>query len=166
MCGTFCGVCQVYQNAESLGQNGEDIYMINFGCLKVFTTMLSGVLCCLFAMVLPCVPVMMLRQEAREKYNIEVRSWHMKMLPISWDMVKKHSFPWLFREAPEMTPFAPCAAPPASLARPLWRSRREETATRRRNSGLRLVKSLLHDQIRGKWLNKRKFLKIEVLILK
>ena len=32
MCGTFCGLCQIFQNAESLGQSGED----NFGFLKDF----------------------------------------------------------------------------------------------------------------------------------
>ena len=36
MCGTFCGVCQVYQNAESLGQSGKDIYIINFWKFESF----------------------------------------------------------------------------------------------------------------------------------
>jgi len=41
----------MYQNAENLGKNG---------CLYVL-------LSCLF----PCIPIMLLRQEARERYNIE-----------------------------------------------------------------------------------------------
>ena len=40
---------------------------------KNFMIMLSGILCCLLALVAPCVPLMLLRGEAREKYNIEVR---------------------------------------------------------------------------------------------
>ena len=52
MCGMCCGFCQIYQNAESLGKSG---------CLYM-----------LLACIFPCVPIMLLRQEARERYNIEV----------------------------------------------------------------------------------------------
>ena len=42
---------QVYQIAEGLGQN--------------------GLLCGLLYLLVPCAPIMMLRQEAREKYSID-----------------------------------------------------------------------------------------------
>ena len=53
MCGTFCSLCLVYRNAEDLNK--------------------SGILCCLASMFVPCIPLMLLRGEAREKYGIEVR---------------------------------------------------------------------------------------------
>ena len=37
MCGTFCFLCQIHQNAEALGQPGEDT--INFDFLKTLLTM-------------------------------------------------------------------------------------------------------------------------------
>merc|ERR1711890_43262 len=49
--GYCCSCCQVYKNAESLGK--------------------SGILCCLLSMVLPCAPTLLLRQEARDRWNIE-----------------------------------------------------------------------------------------------
>ena len=50
-CGTFCWPCLIYKNAENLGKSGI-IYTL-LGCM------------------VPCVPIMLLRQEARERYNIE-----------------------------------------------------------------------------------------------
>jgi len=50
-CGYWCFPCQTYQTAESLGKSG----------------ILYSLLSCLF----PCVPMLLLRQEARERYNIE-----------------------------------------------------------------------------------------------
>ena len=52
MCGTFCGCCLNYKNAENLGK--------------------SGILYTLLSCIMPCVPILLLRQEARERYNIEV----------------------------------------------------------------------------------------------
>merc|ERR1712002_1165457 len=50
--GSCCGLCMVYETAEGLQE--------------------SGILYCLLACcITPCVPVMMLRMNAREKYNIE-----------------------------------------------------------------------------------------------
>ena len=51
MCGSFCGLCLNYRNAENLGK--------------------SGILYTLLACIVPCVPLLLLRQEARERYNIE-----------------------------------------------------------------------------------------------
>ena len=53
-CGTFCHSCLIYKNAESLNK--------------------SGFLCCLLGCFFPCIPLFLLRSEAREKYGIEV-SW-------------------------------------------------------------------------------------------
>ena len=50
-CGTFCGLCLNYKNAENLGK--------------------SGIIYTLLACIMPCVPILLLRQEARERYNIE-----------------------------------------------------------------------------------------------
>ncbi|XP_023339378.1 cornifelin [Eurytemora carolleeae] len=50
-CGTFCDCCLVYQNADNLGK--------------------SGLLCCLLACMIPCVPTMILRNEARERWGIQ-----------------------------------------------------------------------------------------------
>merc|ERR1711981_1114719 len=50
-CGCFCTPCQVYQNGEDLNK--------------------SGILCCLGYLFMPCIPIMLLRTEAREKYGIE-----------------------------------------------------------------------------------------------
>ena len=43
-------MCLNYQNAENLNK--------------------SGILYCLLGCILPCIPIMLLRQEARERYNI------------------------------------------------------------------------------------------------
>jgi len=51
MCGSFCTPCLVYRNAEDLNK--------------------SGILCGLLACFIPCIPVLLLRGEAREKYGIE-----------------------------------------------------------------------------------------------
>ena len=50
-CGTCCEPCLVYQNAEDLNN--------------------SGFLCCILGCFFPCIPSLLLRGEAREKYNIE-----------------------------------------------------------------------------------------------
>jgi len=50
-CGTFLPCCLTYQNAENLGKSGALYFLL--GC------------------VLPCLPVLLLRTEAREKYGIE-----------------------------------------------------------------------------------------------
>ena len=54
-CGTFCGLCLVCQNANGMNKSG----------------VLYGLLTCL----IPCIPILLLRQEARDKYQIEV-SFH------------------------------------------------------------------------------------------
>jgi len=51
LCGAFCSPCQVYSNAEALNK--------------------SGILCCLGYLIMPCIPLLLLRGEAREKYGIE-----------------------------------------------------------------------------------------------
>lgn len=51
MCGWCCGSCLAYRNAEDLNK--------------------SGILCCLAYCIMPFVPLMLLRGEAREKYGIE-----------------------------------------------------------------------------------------------
>ena len=55
MCGTCCEPCLVYRNAEDLNK--------------------SGLLCCILGCFFPCVPALLLRGEARDRYNIEVRYW-------------------------------------------------------------------------------------------
>ena len=70
MCGMCCGLCQIYQNAESLGKSG---------CLYM-----------LLACIFPCVPIMLLRQEARERYNIEVGG--AASLVLSYDLMILSSF--------------------------------------------------------------------------
>merc|ERR1711953_250658 len=55
-CGTCCCVswcypCAVYRDAEALNK--------------------SGLLCGLLSCIVPCIPTMLLRSEAREKYGIE-----------------------------------------------------------------------------------------------
>ena len=75
MCGTCCGLCQVYQNAENLGKSGESknhstLYYSSL--IPIFIN--SGFLYCMLACIIPCIPIMLLRQETRERYNIEVRS--------------------------------------------------------------------------------------------
>ena len=50
--GSFCCPCLNYENAENLGK--------------------SGILYTLLGCIMPCVPTLLLRQEARERYNIEV----------------------------------------------------------------------------------------------
>ena len=70
MCGMCCGFCQIYQNAESLGKSG---------CLYM-----------LLACIFPCVPIMLLRQEARERYNIEVGG--AASLVLSYDLMILSSF--------------------------------------------------------------------------
>ena len=48
---TWCGPCQTYSTAMGLGQ--------------------SGILCCLGWWILPCLPTLMLRQQARERFDIQ-----------------------------------------------------------------------------------------------
>ena len=52
LCGSCCTPCLIYRNAEDLGK--------------------SGLLCCLLSCVFPCIPLFLLRSEARERYGIEV----------------------------------------------------------------------------------------------
>ena len=54
-CGLFCEPCLVYKNAEGLNK--------------------SGVLYCLLGCISPCIPALLLRNEARDQYNIEVRRY-------------------------------------------------------------------------------------------
>ena len=55
-CGLCCNPCITYQTAEDLGK--------------------SGVLYLLLGCIAPCIPALLLRQEARSRYNIEVSiSW-------------------------------------------------------------------------------------------
>merc|ERR1712127_189638 len=49
--GTCCGCCMMYETAEGLGE--------------------SGILYLLLSCITPCIPVMMMRMKAREKYNID-----------------------------------------------------------------------------------------------
>jgi len=52
LCGWCCGLCQVYSNAEKLGENGW--------------------ICCLTALcITPLVPIFVLRKKTREIYGIE-----------------------------------------------------------------------------------------------
>merc|ERR1711955_193791 len=50
-CVYFCGCCQIYNTAEHLGESGLLYFLL--GCIT------------------PCIPIMMLRGKAREKYDIE-----------------------------------------------------------------------------------------------
>ena len=52
-----CHSCQTYGTANDLGK--------------------SGLLYCLLGCFMPCIPTLLLRQEARERYNIEVRKMDM-----------------------------------------------------------------------------------------
>merc|ERR1719361_921067 len=51
LCVSFCSLCQTYQTAEGLNKSG----------------LLYGLLWC----IAPCIPTILLRSEAREKYGIE-----------------------------------------------------------------------------------------------
>ena len=62
MCGACCEPCLVYRNAESLNK--------------------SGILCCILGCFFPCIPALMLRSEARERYNIEVSHLFMILMII------------------------------------------------------------------------------------
>ena len=57
-CGAFLPCCLTYKNAEALGKSGPLYFLL--GC------------------VLPCLPILLLRTEAREKYGIEVNNWFLK----------------------------------------------------------------------------------------
>ncbi len=46
--------CLTYQNAENLGKSGPLYFLLGF--------------------ILPCIPILLLRKEAREKYDIEVKN--------------------------------------------------------------------------------------------
>merc|ERR1712115_419556 len=50
-CECFCSPCLTYKTAEDLGK--------------------SGILYCLLGCIMPCIPALLMRQEARERYNIE-----------------------------------------------------------------------------------------------
>jgi len=50
-CASFCSPCLTYQTANDLGKSGL-LYMV-LGC------------------IMPCIPALLLRQEARERYNLE-----------------------------------------------------------------------------------------------
>eukprot|EP00092_Neocalanus_flemingeri_P086009 GFUD01108311.1.p1 GENE.GFUD01108311.1~~GFUD01108311.1.p1 ORF type:complete len:104 (-),score=34.36 GFUD01108311.1:232-543(-) len=50
-CGLCCSPCLTYGTANDLGK--------------------SGLLYCLLGCIMPCIPTLLLRQEARERYNIE-----------------------------------------------------------------------------------------------
>ena len=52
MCTSCCFPCQTYSTAEDLNK--------------------SGILYCLLGCFMPCIPILLLRGEAREKYGIEV----------------------------------------------------------------------------------------------
>ena len=54
-CGAVCGPCLMCRNAGYLDK--------------------SGFLCCFLGVLLPCIPFFLLRGAAREKYNIEVRTY-------------------------------------------------------------------------------------------
>ena len=69
MCGACCTYCQVYQNAEDLGQPGKNTSEANHNA-----TLFLGLLCTLLTCVLPFASIALLRKEARQRYNIEVSS--------------------------------------------------------------------------------------------
>jgi len=50
-CASFCSPCLTYQTANDLGKSGL-LYLV-LGC------------------IMPCIPALLLRQEARERYNLE-----------------------------------------------------------------------------------------------
>ena len=52
-CASFCFWCLNYKTAENLGK--------------------SGILYTILGCIVPCIPIMLARTEARERYNIEVR---------------------------------------------------------------------------------------------
>ena len=102
---------------------------------RIFHDLLSeiinpGALYCLLACLFPCIPIMLLRQEARERYNIEVTT----ILPIKFITKCFIYITYCYREAPVAMPLPLSAAVRASLARPQWRSRRGETTTRNEES--------------------------------
>ena len=49
-----------------------------------------GILCCLLGCIMPCIPTLLLRQEARERYNIEVSSMSMLVSVMSDSMSGGH----------------------------------------------------------------------------
>ena len=57
LCGTCCGPCLSYGNAENLGENG------------IFY-------CFLWCFCTPCLPSLLLRRKVREKYRIQVSLIH------------------------------------------------------------------------------------------
>jgi len=51
LCGACVPCCLIKRNADDMGK--------------------SGWLCCLLSCIFPCIPIFILRQEARERYGIE-----------------------------------------------------------------------------------------------
>ena len=100
MCGTCCEPCLVYRNADSLGK--------------------SGLLCCILGCFFPCVPALLLRSEARERYNIEVSESNNNDDDDVIDDVDDN------REAPWETQLRGSVVLSASSARWEQKSRREE----------------------------------------
>merc|ERR1711970_327275 len=65
----WCGCCQIYNTAEDLGKSG---------CLYLLMTMF----------ITPCIPIMLLRTEARERYDIQTKEMT-PSVPVAVDSV-----PW------------------------------------------------------------------------
>ena len=92
----------------------------------------SGLLCCVLGCFFPCVPALLLRNEARDKYNIEVRP-----LVEAFSVIKYVSiYATCTRAAPAGTWGRRCAARCACSARWGWRYRTSSREPRHsRHSG-------------------------------
>ena len=65
----FCSCCQIYNTAEDLGKSGA-VYL-----LMRSVAISDCILHCSHSLfITPCVPIMLLRTEARERYDIKVIS--------------------------------------------------------------------------------------------
>ena len=77
-CVSFCSLCQNYRTAENLGKLTTALEHFNWIRFENFAIILidilgkSGLVYTLLFCLFPCIPILLLRQEARERYNIEV----------------------------------------------------------------------------------------------
>lgn len=77
-CVSFCSLCQNYRTAENLGKLTTALEHFNWIRFETFAIILidilgkSGLVYTLLFCLFPCIPILLLRQEARERYNIEV----------------------------------------------------------------------------------------------
>ena len=98
----------------------------------------SGLLCCVLGCFFPCVPALLLRNEARDKYNIEVRP-----LVEAFSVIKYVSiYATCTRAAPAGTWGRRCAARCACSARWGWRYRTSSREPRHSQHSAHLISTI------------------------